>query len=142
MASILGTVKFFSAKRGYGFIIPDDPEQDGQEFFVHHSVIQGEGFRSLAAGEEVQFEVSNEVEEGKLVAINVTGPDGKPVKGSNNREQGQFGSKGKKGGGKDGKDRGKGKDSGKGKGDGGKHMESYGKGKGASKGYDKGSWGM
>jgi len=138
-----GTVKFFSAKRGYGFLIPDDPEQDGQEFFVHHSVIQGEGFRSLAAGEEVQFEVSKEAEPGKLVAINVTGPDGKEVKGSNNREPGQFGGKGKKGGGKDGKDRGKGKDV-KGKGDGGKgkQMESYGKGKGASMGYDKGGWAL
>jgi CspA family cold shock protein len=50
-----GTVKWFSPKKGYGFIIMED----GQEVFVHYSAIDGNGFRSLEQGERVQFEVSN-----------------------------------------------------------------------------------
>lgn len=103
MVSLHGTVKFFSAKRGYGFIIPDDPEQDGQEFFVHHSVIAGDGFRSLAEGEEVEFEVQTDPKTQKLFAINVTGPDGAPVKGVSRMAHGEKGGKSKdsgKGGGK------------------------------------------
>jgi len=141
MAKICGTVKFFSAKRGYGFIIPDDPEQDGQEYFVHHSVIQGEGFRSLATGEEVQFEVSSDSTTHKLVAVNVTGPEGAAVQGGS-----KPGFKGAKGGGKGfgGKGLEGGKSSGKGKGDykgdGGKPALKGGKGSGyPSKGGD---WGV
>jgi CspA family cold shock protein len=50
-----GTVKWFSPKKGYGFITMED----GQEVFVHYSAIDGNGFRSLEQGERVQFEVSN-----------------------------------------------------------------------------------
>ncbi|MGH7815209.1 MAG: cold-shock protein [Candidatus Binataceae bacterium] len=49
-----GTVKWFSAKKGYGFITADD----GQEVFVHYSAIDGNGFRALEPGEKVQFEVA------------------------------------------------------------------------------------
>jgi CspA family cold shock protein len=49
-----GTVKWFSPKKGYGFITMED----GQEVFVHYSAIDGNGFRSLEQGEKVQFEVS------------------------------------------------------------------------------------
>jgi CspA family cold shock protein len=49
-----GTVKWFSPKKGYGFITMED----GQEVFVHYSAIDGNGFRSLEQGERVQFEVS------------------------------------------------------------------------------------
>ncbi|HVN64356.1 MAG TPA: cold shock domain-containing protein [Candidatus Binataceae bacterium] len=49
-----GTVKWFSAKKGYGFITTED----GQEVFVHYSAIDGNGFRSLEQGEKVQFEVA------------------------------------------------------------------------------------
>jgi CspA family cold shock protein len=49
-----GTVKWFSSKKGYGFITMED----GQEVFVHYSAIDGNGFRSLEQGEKVQFEVS------------------------------------------------------------------------------------
>jgi CspA family cold shock protein len=49
-----GVVKWFSPKKGYGFITMDD----GQEVFVHYSAIDGNGFRSLEQGEEVNFEVA------------------------------------------------------------------------------------
>jgi CspA family cold shock protein len=49
----LGTVKWFSDGKGYGFITRED---DGNEFFVHHSQIVGEGFRTLHPGERVEFE--------------------------------------------------------------------------------------
>ncbi len=49
-----GTVKWFSPKKGYGFITLSD----GKEVFVHYSAINGQGFRSLEQGEEVSFEVA------------------------------------------------------------------------------------
>ena len=49
-----GTVKWFSNQKGYGFIQKDD----GSDIFVHFSAIQAEGFKTLAQGQEVVFEVS------------------------------------------------------------------------------------
>ena len=48
-----GTVKWFNDKMGYGFITAED----GKDCFVHHSAIEGEGFRSLAEGDRVSFEI-------------------------------------------------------------------------------------
>jgi CspA family cold shock protein len=48
-----GTVKWFNDAKGYGFITPDDGEKD---VFVHHSSIEGFGFKSLAEGAKVEFE--------------------------------------------------------------------------------------
>jgi len=48
-----GKVKWFNENKGYGFITRDD----GPDVFVHFTAIQGEGFRTLAEGEEVEFEV-------------------------------------------------------------------------------------
>ena len=47
-----GTVKWFNDQKGYGFIADDG----GKEYFVHHSAIEGSGFRSLQEGERVSFE--------------------------------------------------------------------------------------
>jgi CspA family cold shock protein len=48
-----GTVKWFNADKGYGFITPDD---GGEDLFVHHSAIQGEGYKTLAENAKVQYE--------------------------------------------------------------------------------------
>ena len=50
-----GKVKWFNERKGFGFIIPDDGSED---LFVHHSNIQGEGFRSLHDGQPVEYEVA------------------------------------------------------------------------------------
>ena len=49
-----GTVKWFNDSKGFGFITPENGEKD---LFVHHSAIQAEGFKSLAEGDRVEFDV-------------------------------------------------------------------------------------
>lgn len=49
-----GTVKFFNAQKGYGFITPDD---GGKDVFCHHTAIQMDGYRSLNEGDHVEYEV-------------------------------------------------------------------------------------
>lgn len=50
-----GKVKWFNNAKGYGFIAQDN----GDDVFVHYSVIQQDGYRSLNAGEEVEFDLTN-----------------------------------------------------------------------------------
>lgn len=50
----VGTVKWFNDSKGFGFITPEDGSKD---CFVHHTAIQGSGFKSLAEGEQVEFDV-------------------------------------------------------------------------------------
>ena len=61
-----GTVKWFNATKGFGFISPED----GQDLFAHFSAIQSDGFKSLDEGQKVEFDV----EEGQrgLQAVNIT----------------------------------------------------------------------
>lgn len=54
-----GVVKWFSRLKGYGFINPDD---GGDEVFVHYSAIDGDGYRNLYEGDRVEFEL---VDQGK-----------------------------------------------------------------------------
>ncbi|CRI64319.1 MULTISPECIES: cold-shock protein [Thiocapsa] len=49
-----GTVKWFSDEKGFGFIAPSDGSKD---VFVHHSAVQGSGFKSLAEGQSVSYDV-------------------------------------------------------------------------------------
>ncbi len=49
-----GTVKWFNDTKGFGFLTREDGEKD---VFVHHSAIQAQGFKSLAEGEKVEFDV-------------------------------------------------------------------------------------
>lgn len=49
-----GTVKWFNEKKGYGFIFPDDSDDD---LFVHHSEIQSEGRATLNEGQKVEYEI-------------------------------------------------------------------------------------
>ena len=50
---VKGTVKWFSNQKGYGFITPEE----GKDVFVHHSEIQGEGYKTLEEGQAVDFEI-------------------------------------------------------------------------------------
>jgi CspA family cold shock protein len=51
---VKGTVKWFSNQKGYGFITPEN----GKDVFVHHTAIQGEGYKSLEEGQQVEFEIT------------------------------------------------------------------------------------
>merc|ERR550539_276490 len=76
-----GVVKWFDAKKGFGFIVPDDGSAD---VFVHYSVVHANGFKSLADGEQVEFDIVDSGD-GKIKATNVTGPGGATVQGAARR---------------------------------------------------------
>ena len=65
-----GTVKWFNAEKGYGFISNDN---GGDDVFVHFSAIQGTGYRTLSEGQKVSYEVEPDPKNSsKLRAVNVT----------------------------------------------------------------------
>jgi protein lin-28 len=68
----------FDTAKGFGFIVPDDGSND---VFVHQTAIKVEGFRSLAEGESVEFKIEQDAN-GKIKAVDVTGPDGSDVQGA------------------------------------------------------------
>mmetsp|Transcript_32502 Transcript_32502/g.64443 ORF Transcript_32502/g.64443 Transcript_32502/m.64443 type:complete len:121 (-) Transcript_32502:169-531(-) len=86
-AKSTGTVKWFDTKKGFGFIRPDDGSND---VFVHQTSIQTDGFRSLAEGENVEFETVND-DNGRSKAVDVTGPGGEPVQGAPFRPANEYG---------------------------------------------------
>jgi CspA family cold shock protein len=64
-----GTVKWFNAQKGYGFISNDE---GGEDVFVHFSAIQSEGFKTLEEGQKVSFETEQDPKDSKkLRAVNV-----------------------------------------------------------------------
>ena len=62
-----GTVKWFSEEKGYGFITPTE----GSDVFVHHSVIQGGGFKSLSEGQRVRFESEKSERGPKAIVVTI-----------------------------------------------------------------------
>ena len=69
-AMATGTVKWFNAEKGFGFIAPDDKSAD---VFVHFSAIVGDGFKTLSEGQRVSFDVEKDPKDPrKFRAINVT----------------------------------------------------------------------
>lgn len=62
-----GTVKWFNDRKGFGFITTSD----GSDYFVHHTSIQGDGFKTLPEGAEVQFEVEQSERGPKAVNVSV-----------------------------------------------------------------------
>ena len=63
----LGTVKFFSDDKGFGFITPDE---GGKDLFVHHTGISGSGFRSLSEGAKVSYDAEQGDKGPKAVNVN------------------------------------------------------------------------
>ena len=53
-----GVVKWFSNQKGYGFITPESSDSQ-KDIFVHFSAVQGDGFKTLAEGDQVEFEVTS-----------------------------------------------------------------------------------
>merc|ERR1719427_1819024 len=82
-----GVCKKFDSSKGFGFITVDDGSGD---VFVHYSEIQAQGFKSLAEGESVEFEVVVQ-DDGRRKAINVTGPNGANVQGQKRQQFGGMG---------------------------------------------------
>jgi cold shock protein len=63
-----GTVKFYNAGKGYGFIQPDD---GGTDVFVHVSAVERAGMRDLVEGQKVSFDVQADPRSGKSRAVNI-----------------------------------------------------------------------
>jgi cold shock protein len=66
----IGTVKWFNAQKGYGFIRPDD---GGKDVFVHISAVERAGMGGLAEGQKIKYEVS--MDRGKPAAANLAAAD-------------------------------------------------------------------
>ncbi|XP_061973124.1 glycine-rich protein 2-like [Populus nigra] len=92
-----GTVKWFSAQKGFGFIAPDD---GGEDLFVHQTSIQSDGFRTLSDGQPVEFSVDSS-EDGRSKAVDVVGVSRsrRPPRGGRGGGRGYYGGRGRDGGG-------------------------------------------
>ena len=56
---LIGTVKWFSNERGFGFITEDEEDENAEQYFVHFSFVDMEGFKTLRAGQKVSFVLVN-----------------------------------------------------------------------------------
>ena len=65
---MFGTVKWFDAQKGYGFI----ESENGEDVFVHFSAIQSQGYKSLSEGQRVQFDVENGPKGPQAANVNLT----------------------------------------------------------------------
>ena len=65
---VTGTVKWFNESKGYGFISPSD---GGSDVFVHFSAIEGDGFKTLTEGQQVEFEVQDSPKGPQAVRVSV-----------------------------------------------------------------------
>ena len=70
MCTMRGTVKWFNNAKGYGFL---QPEGGGKDVFVHFSAIVADGYRSLAEGDEVDFEIENTDKGPQAINVSKTG---------------------------------------------------------------------
>jgi CspA family cold shock protein len=68
---LLGTVRWFSRVKGYGFIQPDGQEKD---VFVHFSAIQGEGYRNLNEGQRVEFVIEDSAKGPQAIEVTALPP--------------------------------------------------------------------
>jgi CspA family cold shock protein len=68
MARATGVVEFFKDDKGFGFIRPDG---GGNDVFVHHSAIQGEGFKSLKRGDRVEYDIQEDPKGPRASAVTV-----------------------------------------------------------------------
>jgi len=93
-----GVCKKFDSSKGFGFITVDDGSGD---VFVHYSEIQAQGFKSLAEGELVEFQIVTQ-DDGRRKAVHVTGPGGVNVQGQKRQMGGFGGGRGGFGGGRGG----------------------------------------
>ena len=73
----VGYVKWFNDNKGYGFI----EQENGSDVFVHFSVIEGEGYKSLAEGQQVEFEVTDGPKGPQAVKVRKIGGSGSSGKG-------------------------------------------------------------
>ena len=112
MSKQSGTCKWFNSQKGFGFITPSDGSED---LFVHQTSLHCRGFRSMADGAQVEFNVETDPSSGKKKAVDVTGPGGDYcVESERPRDDGYGGGRGGDrggygggyGGGRDGGDRG------------------------------------
>lgn len=64
-----GTVKWFNAQKGYGFI---QPAEGGADVFVHISAVEKSGLRGLNENQKVSYDIQNDPKKGKAAAVNIT----------------------------------------------------------------------
>jgi len=88
MARTTGTVKWFSQEKGFGFLQQDD----GPDVFVHHTSIQGSGFKTLNEGERVEFDIIEEPKGLKAQnVVRIDGGQGSPGSGRGGQARGASG---------------------------------------------------